>query len=180
MRRDKFVLVLESLDEKGLWPMTDTSKKKVYLEDYHTGERWVTPGRTLTETDIINYAGLTGDWHPIHTNVEYARTTPFGERIAHGLLVLAMGSALIFRLGEHILFPKTFIAFYGMDQVRFVGPAKIGDTLHCEAEVVALEIKDEKRGILVCKNAIRNQRGEDVVMYTTRFLVGRRPLGQSH
>lgn len=158
--------------------MQDAPQMKNFLEDYHKGERWVTPGRTLTETDIVNYAGLTGDWHPIHTDVEYARTTPFGERIAHGLLVLALGSTLIFRLGEHVVFPKSFIAFYGMDRVRFVGPTKIGDTLHCEAEVTSLEIKDEKRGVLVCRNAIKNQRGEDVVIYDTRALVGRRPLEQ--
>jgi acyl dehydratase len=158
--------------------MQDAPQKKIFLEDYHKGERWVTPGRTLTETDIVNYAGLTGDWHPIHTDAEYARTTPFGERIAHGLLVLALGSTLIFRLGEHVVFPKSFIAFYGMDRVRFVGPAKIGDTLHCEAEVTSLEVKDEKRGILVCRNAIKNHRGEDVVIYDTRALVGRKPLEQ--
>lgn len=158
--------------------MEYASERKIYLEDYHEGERWVTPGRTLTETDIINYAGLTGDWHPIHTDAEYARTTPFGERIAHGLLVLAIGSTLIFRLGEHVVFPKSFIAFYGMDSVRFVGPVKIGDTLRCEAEVTSMVFKDVTRGILVCHNAIKNQRNEDVVVYETRALVGRRPQGR--
>jgi len=157
--------------------MEKASREKVYLEDYHEGEQWVTPGRTLTEADIVNYAGLTGDWHPVHTDAEYARKTPFGERIAHGLLVLAVGSTLIFRLGEHVVFPKSFIAFYGMDSVRFVGPVKIGDTLYCEARVTSLEVKDDKRGILVCRNVIKNQRGEDVVIYDTRALVGRRPAG---
>lgn len=155
--------------------MSEAPTKKVYLEDYLTGERWVTPARTLTESDIVAYAGLTGDWHPLHTDAEYARTTPFGERIAHGLLVLAVGSTLVFRLGEHLMFPENFIAFYGMDMVRFVAPVKIGDTLHCEVEVASLEPKDEKRGILTCRNTIRNQRGEGVVVYDTRALVGRRP-----
>jgi len=158
--------------------MPDTPGPKDYLEDYRQGERWVTPGRTLTETDIVNYAGLTGDWHPIHTDAEYARGTPFGERIAHGLLVLALGSTLIFRLGENVVFPKSFIAFYGMDGVRFVGPVKIGDTLHCEVEVTALEPKDEKRGIVVYRNNIKNHRGEDVVIFEARALVGRRPPGE--
>lgn len=160
--------------------MQDAPQKKIYLEDYREGERWVTPGRTLTETDIINYAGLTGDWHSVHTDVEYARKTPFGERIAHGLLVLAVGSTLIFRLGEHVVFPASFIAFYGMDRVRFVGPVRIGDTIHCEAEVRSLEVKDDRRGILVCRNTIRNQRNEPVVVYDTRALVGRRPLEERH
>ncbi len=149
--------------------------EKTYLEDYQVGEKWVSPGRTLTEADIVNYAGLTGDWHPIHTNVEYAKKSPFGERIAHGLLTLCIGSTLVFRLGQYVALPKAFIDFYGMDSVRFVNPAKIGDTLHCETEVVSLEIKDEKRGLLVCQNAIKNQRGEDLVVYTTKALVERKP-----
>jgi len=155
--------------------MADVPGKKVYLEDYHEGERWVTPGRTLTETDIVNYAGLTGDWHPLHTNVEYAKGTPFGERIAHGPLVFVLGSALVFRLGENVIFPESFIAFYGMDRVRFVGPTKIGDTLHCEVEVISLAPKDEKRGLLVYHNTIKNQRDEAVVVFDSRALVGRRP-----
>lgn len=83
--------------------------------------------------------------------------------------------SLIFRLGEYVVVPETFIAFYGIDDVRFVNPAKIGDTLHCEMEVVFLNIKDDKKGLLVCSNVIKNQRGEDVVIYTTKALVGRRP-----
>jgi 3-hydroxybutyryl-CoA dehydratase len=155
--------------------MCETCGKKVYLEDYRRGERWVTPARTITESDIVNYAGLTGDWHPVHVDAEYAGTTRFGGRIAHGLLVLAVGSTLIFRLGQHTVFPETFIAFYGMDRVRFTGPVWIGDTIHCEVEVIDLEVRDDRQGLLICRSAIRNQRGEDVVLYTTRALVGRRP-----
>jgi acyl dehydratase len=149
--------------------------EKIYLEDYQVGEKLISPGRTMTEADITNFAGLTGDWHPLHTNVEYAKTTPFGERISHGMLNLCMGSALLFRIGQYAALPKSFIAFYGMDSVRFVGPCKIGDTLCCEMEVMNIEMKDEKRGVIVCKNSIKNQRGEDVVVYTTRALCGRRP-----
>ncbi|MEA3221811.1 MAG: MaoC/PaaZ C-terminal domain-containing protein [Thermodesulfobacteriota bacterium] len=148
--------------------------EKVYLEDYSVGEKIISPARTITETDIVMFAALTGDWHPLHTNVEYAKEGPFGERIAHGMLTLCIGSALIFRLGMYVALPKSFIAFYGMDSVRFVGVVKIGDTIHCEVEVVALDIKDEKRGVIVSKNSIKNQRGEDAVVYTTRALVGRR------
>ena len=149
--------------------------KKTFLEDYTVGERWITPARTVTETDVVNYAGLTGDWHPVHTDRVYALNIPFGERIAHGLLVLAIGSTLIFRLGENRVFPEKFIAFYGMDRVRFMGPVRMGDTIHCEVEVTALIEKDEERGLLVAENAIVNQKGETVVRYDTRALVGRRP-----
>lgn len=148
--------------------------EKLWFEDYQVGEKLISPGRTVTEADVVNFAGLTGDWHPLHTDAEYARSTPFGERIAHGMLTLCIGSALLFRLGQYVALPRSFVAFYGMDSVRFVGPVKIGDTIHCEMEVVALEEKDEKRGIIVAHNAIKNQHGQEVVAYVTRALVGRK------
>ena len=156
-------------------PKKKDNMEKAYFEDYEVGEKMVSPARTLTEADIINYAGLTGDWHPLHTDVEFAKKTPFGERVAHGMLTLCIGSSLIFRLGQYVALPKSFIAFYGMDSVKFPNPARIGDTIHCEVEIVSLDIKDEKRGIITSKNAIKNQRGEDLVVYTTRALVGREP-----
>jgi 3-hydroxybutyryl-CoA dehydratase len=149
--------------------------EKLYFEDYTVGEKMVSPGRTITETDITMFAAFTGDWHQLHTDAEYAKKTPFGERIAHGMLSLCVGSALIFRLGAHVALPKSFIAFYGMDSVKFLGPVKIGDTIHCVAEIAALEIKDDKRGIIVSKNSIENQRNEAVIVYSTRALAGRKP-----
>jgi 3-hydroxybutyryl-CoA dehydratase len=147
--------------------------EKEYFEDYKVGEKFISPGRTITETDIVMFAAFTGDWHPLHTNVEYAEKTAFGERIAHGMLTLCVGSALIFRLGAYVALPKSFIAFYGMDKVRFTGAVKIGDTIRCETEVVELQEKDDKRGVILSRNNIKNQRGEDIVVYTTRALVGR-------
>ena len=149
--------------------------EKGYLEDYEVGERMVSPSRTMTEADIVNFAGLTGDWHPLHTDIEYAKKTPFGERIAHGMLSLCIGSALVFRFGQYVALPKSFIAFYGMDSVRFIHPCKIGDTIRCEVEIVEIQMKDEQRGVIVSKNSIKNQRDEDVVVYTTRALCGRKP-----
>ncbi|MEI6610951.1 MAG: MaoC/PaaZ C-terminal domain-containing protein [Deltaproteobacteria bacterium] len=147
--------------------------EKESFEDYKVGEKFISPGRTITETDIVMFAAFTGDWHPLHTNVDYAAKTPFGERIAHGMLTLCVGSALIFRLGAYVALPKSFIAFYGMDKVRFTGAVKIGDTIRCETEIIELQEKDDKRGVIVSQNNIKNQRGEDVVLYTTRALVGR-------
>lgn len=151
--------------------------EKSYFEDYHVGEKFVSPARTITESDIHAFASLTGDWHPVHTDVEFAKKTPFGGRIAHGMLTLCVGSALIFRLGQYVTLPKSFIAFYGMDSVRFVNPVMIGDTIRCEVEIIALEHKDEKRGIIVSRNAIKNQKDQDVCVYTTRALVGRNTRG---
>ncbi|MCX5834836.1 MAG: MaoC/PaaZ C-terminal domain-containing protein, partial [Deltaproteobacteria bacterium] len=102
------------------------AKEYAYLDDYAVGERFISPARTITEADIINFAGLTGDWHPLHTDVEYAAKTPFKERIAHGMLTLSIGMVLPFRLGPYSSFlPRSFIAFYGMDNVRFTAPTKI-------------------------------------------------------
>lgn len=146
-----------------------------YYEDYKEGEVFTSPARTITEADIHAFAALTGDWHPLHTDVTYAAKTPFGERIAHGMLVLAVGSALGFRLGAFQVLPKSFIAFYGMEEVRFTGPVKIGDTIRLEAKIAALEAKDAARGIVTAKNRILNQRDEPVCVYTTKVLCGRRP-----
>jgi len=149
--------------------------EKTYLEDFTPGEKIVTPGRTITESDLVMFSAITGDWHPLHTNVEYAKTSPFGERIAHGMLVLTLGSALAFRLGPYVITPKSFIAFYGMESVRFTNPVKIGDTIHLESEIIELTHKDEKRGTYTAKNTIKNQRGEDCCVYVTKVLCGRKP-----
>jgi len=148
--------------------------EKVYMEDYQVGEKLITPGRTITEADLVMFSAFTGDWHPLHTNVEYASKTPFGERIAHGMLVLVVGSALAFRLGQYVFTPKSFIAFYGMDSIRFTGPVKIGDTIHLEVEIAELKGKDDKRGIVTSRNTIQNQRGEDCCVFVAKFLCGRR------
>ncbi len=148
---------------------------KTYMEDFTVGEKTITPGRTVTEADIVMFSALTGDWHPLHTNVEYAKKTPFGERIAHGMLVLVLGGALAFRMGQYEFTPKTFIAFYGMDSVRFTNPTKIGDTLHLEIETLELTPKDDKRGLVTSKSSIKNQRGEDCCVFVSKFMCGRKP-----
>ncbi|HET6462138.1 MAG TPA: MaoC/PaaZ C-terminal domain-containing protein [Syntrophales bacterium] len=148
--------------------------EKDYFEDYAVGEVFVSPGRTITETDIVLFSAFTGDWHPLHTDVEYAAKTAFKGRIAHGMLALAVGMALPFRLGPYVVLPKSFIAFYGMENVRFTGPVKIGDTIRCEVKIKSLTEKDEKRGIVEAENIVKNQRNEDVIVYTTKILVGRK------
>jgi 3-hydroxybutyryl-CoA dehydratase len=145
------------------------------LDDYAVGDKFISPARTITEADIINFAGLTGDWHPLHTDVEYAAKTPFKERIAHGMLTLSVGMVLPFRLGPYSSFlPRSFIAFYGMESVRFTGPTKIGDTIHCEVEVTEITDKSPDRGVLTTQNSIKNQRGELLVTYVIKVLCGKR------
>jgi 3-hydroxybutyryl-CoA dehydratase len=148
-------------------------KDYVYLDDYTVGEKMLSPARTITEADIVNFAGFTGDWHPLHTDVVYASATPFKERITHGMLTLNIGMALPFRLGPYSSYlPKSFIAFYGMDKVRFIAPTRIGDTIHCEVEITN---KDKKRGVLTTRQSIKNQNGELLVTYVIKVLCGKRP-----
>jgi 3-hydroxybutyryl-CoA dehydratase len=148
--------------------------EKVFFEDYRVGEVFVSPGRTITETDIVLFSAFSGDWHPLHTNVEYAAKTPFKERIAHGMLSLVVGMAQLFRLGPYVVLPKSFIAFYGMDMVRFTGPVRIGDTIHCEMTIKSMTEKDAKRGVIEAENIIKNHRGEAVIAYVTKILTGRK------
>src|SRR4030042_964557 len=149
--------------------------EKEYYEDYALGEVFVSPGRTITETDLILFSGITGDWHSMHTNLEYAKKSKFGERIVHGMLILSIGSALLFRLGDNVLFPKSFIAFYGIDKLRFVKPVLIGDTISSKAEVISMEEKDAERGIITYDTRINNQHEELVVLMIQRIIAGRRP-----
>ncbi len=152
------------------------SKEYEYLDDYSVSEKFVSPARTITEADIVNFAGLTGDWHPLHTDAEYAAKTPFKGRIAHGMLTLSVGMVLPFRLGPYSSFlPRSFIAFYGMESVRFTGPARIGDTIHCEVEVTEITGKGAGRGVLTTQNRIVNQRGELLVAYVIKVLCGEKP-----
>jgi 3-hydroxybutyryl-CoA dehydratase len=144
-----------------------------FFEDCSVGEKALSPGRTLTETDIVLFAAFTGDWLAVHTDAEYAKQSPFGERIAHGLLVLTVGSALLLR-AQFTLLPKSTIALYGVEKVRFVAPAKIGDTIHTEGEVIRLTELDQTRGLIVVRGEIKNQRNELLATFTLKGLVGRR------
>ena len=140
-----------------------------YFEDFTTGEIAVTRARTITETDIVNFAALTGDWYPLHTDIEYAKKGPFGERIAHGLLILSIANGLM------PLYDMAIVAFYGMDKVRFTAPTKIGDTIHVELEVVEKQDKGDIGGVITLKESVKNQRGENVALSTKKVLIAKRP-----
>ena len=129
----------------------------------------------LTEADVTNWAGLTGDWHPKYTDATHSTTTDGDGRVAHEMLTLCMGSSLFIRLGPGRFFPERIILFYGFDTIRFLTPAKIGDTIYVEAEVTDIAIKDDKRGTLAHTNTVYNQDGDALVRYTTRLLSERRP-----
>lgn len=155
--------------------LTASLSERHYLEDYELGEVFVSPARTITETDVVMFASVTGDWHPLHTDATYARTTPFGERIAHGMLTMSIGMVLVLRLGQNLYLPKHFIAMSGIDGLRFTAPVRLGDTIHSVNRVAALDVKDATRGILQYESEILNQDNKTVVCWTSRMLVSRRP-----
>ena len=139
-----------------------------YFKDIQIGDKVVTRGRTVTETDFVLFAAVSGDWHPIHTDAEFAGQSQFGERILHGLGVLTLASGLL--SPEHIS-DMAFIAFYGMDKVRFTAPVKIGDTIHVEWEIVDKQENDKYTGVVSAKQSIRNQKGEEVAFILARMLI---------
>ena len=145
-----------------------------YLEDFKVGEKAVSPGRTVTEADVVIFAGISGDWNELHTNAEYMKNSLFGQRIAHGMLTLCIASGLSLRARQRR--PVEVLAFLGMDNVRFKAPVFIGDTIRVELEV--LEARPSKSrpetGILKFKNTVRNQRDEAVATWETVSMVPRR------
>lgn len=128
-----------------------------YFEDFATGEEWLTPRRTITEADLVLFSGLTGDFNPIHTDEEFAKTTQFGGRIFHGPAAFAVATGLESRLG---IKEGTAIAFLGMDW-NLKAPVKVGDTLHVYQRVDGLRATSKGgRGIVTFWVELRNQRGE--------------------
>jgi 3-hydroxybutyryl-CoA dehydratase len=131
----------------------------LYYEDYALGQTMVTRGRTITEADIVHFAGLTGDYNPMHTDAEYMKHSIFGERIAHGMLTLSYAVGQAYQLG---FMEGTILAFRGLE-MKFSLPVFIGDTLHVELHV--REKKDALRmggGLITLDVKVINQAGKSV------------------
>ncbi len=139
-----------------------------HFEDFELGQKTITRSRTITEADIVNFAGLSGDFIELHMSEEFARQGPFGKRIAHGLLLLSISSGLTVQTGQTT---DTVIAFYGIDRLRFTKPAFIGDTIHVEKEVAALDRKGAGRGVVTFHTQVLNQNGEPVIVYQDKLMV---------
>ncbi len=117
--------------------MTEILQRRgLYFEEFELGQRVTSPGRTVTEADIVGFAGLSGDFTSIHTDAVYGASTMFGQRVAHGLLVMAIASGLSARTG---VLEGTVIAFRDISEWKFSAPVFIGDTVHVE-----LTVKDKK------------------------------------
>ncbi len=137
---------------------TGTQQRGLFFEEFSAGQKIISVGRTITESDVVSFAGLTGDYNLIHTDLEYSKTTPFGQRVAHGLLCLSIGMGLATRTG---FIEGTVLAFREIVSWKFVKPVFIGDTIHIELEV--LETKEIRRlggGLIQIKADIKNQHGD--------------------
>lgn len=152
--------------------MTETTvqapARGMYFEEFQGGYAVQSPGRTITEADVINFAGLSGDYNQLHTDEVFAREGQFGGRIAHGLLGLSIASGLAARLG---FIEGTAEAFMSLEW-KFRRPIYIGDTIHVTAEVVnTREMKRAGGGIVDFDVAVVNQDGDTVQKGQWRVLV---------
>ena len=141
-----------------------TDGKRSVFKDVEEGDTDVTQGRTITEADVTNFAGVSGDFNHLHTDAERMSESMFGERIAHGMLVVSAATGLLWqaRSPEE---REAVVAFYGIDDLRFRQPTYVGDTVRVETEVLETRRKDEGRGNGTVRTEIevKNQRDQTVV-----------------
>jgi acyl dehydratase len=143
----------------------------VYFEDVKVGDEYASPGRTVTEADIVIFAGLSGDYNVLHTDAEHMKASLFGERIAHGLLGLSIQQGLLDRV-----VPGQAIGPLASVKWKFKGPIKIGDTIHVLARVTAKQDGEQPAaGVVTVERRVVNQRGEVVQEGETDHMVARRP-----
>ncbi len=139
--------------------MANAPKGK-FFDDLETGAAYVTASRTVTEADIVSFAGVSGDFNPLHTDEEFARTTPFGSRIAHGMLVASIATGLANQSG---IFEGTTLALL-QQTLRYQGPTRPGDTIRLELAVQEKkESKKPDRGVVTFRAAIKNHKDETVL-----------------
>lgn len=144
-----------------------------FFEDFEVGQVLETPRRTITSTDIVNFACLSGDFNEVHTNWEYCKSSPFGEPIAHAPLVYAVCAGLNYAGGVN---DGTLIAVIGIDEWRMKTPVKHGDTIHMRSTVTAKkETSKPDRGVVTMKREFVNHRDEVVQSMMATFMYKRRP-----
>jgi len=146
-----------------------SAPKGLYFEDYEIGQSITSQGRTVTEADVVAFAALSGDWNPMHTDAEFAAEHPFGQRVAHGLLVMSIATGLAVRLG---FMEETVLAFRELGEWKFSLPVFFGDTVRVQATVT--ETKAMPRlggGLVTLKVQILNQDDKVVQRGTWGVLV---------
>ena len=151
---------------------TQTGPLGLYYEDIESGAEFVTRGRTITEADLVQFAALTGDYNPMHTDERYMQGHPMGRRVAHGMLTLSYAVGQIYQLG---FMERTVIAFRSVE-MKFSLPVFIGDTLH---SVVRITDKRPARrlggGTVTASVSILNQEGRSVQSGAMTLIIASRP-----
>ncbi len=147
----------------------------LFFDDVSIGQEWKSLGRTITQADIVNFAGISGDFNPIHMDHEFARSTPFQQPIAHGLLVFSIASGL----GLHNPAMRT-LAFMSIREWNFREPVHIGDTIYVHTKVLQVERRTRgRRGVITWEKQLVNQTGKVVQEGTVITMVeGRAALGR--
>ena len=130
------------------------------FDQFNVGDVFVCQARTVTEADTVNFAGVAGDYNPLHTDEEFGKTTPFGSRIAHGVLGLAIATGQANQLG---IFEGTTIALM-TQTIKYTGAVKFGDTIHLELKVAEKkESSKPDRGVVTFDATVLNQQGKSVI-----------------
>ena len=138
-------------------------------EDFPVGRVVTSPRVTVTESHIVGFAALTGDWYPLHVDAEAAAAGPFGRRIAHGPLTFSLGVGLMYQAQ---VFGDAILAWLGAEELRALAPVFIGDTVHVVAEVTrSRPSKEPGRGVLSMRYAVVNQRSETVMEWVFTLLM---------
>ncbi len=144
-----------------------TSAHEFFAQDFDSlseGERFSTRARTITEADVVSFAALTGDFHPVHTDAVWAERSPFGGRIAHGMLVLSYAVGLV------PLDPERVVALRRIGEAVFKQPARFGDTIHVEGQVSKRSEVDAGVGLVECRWKVLNQDAKTVVRVAVEVL----------
>lgn len=139
-------------------------------DDVEIGDGFSTQGRTITEADVLNFAGVSGDFNHLHTDAEAMADSPLGGRVAHGTLVLAVTTGLLWqsRTAEE---RDQLVAFYGMDELRFVAPVFFGETVHAETEVTEKWETDHPAATGIVRQAVTTKNGDDETVLSVEFLL---------
>jgi 3-hydroxybutyryl-CoA dehydratase len=142
----------------------DSSPFGRFFDELEEGAAFGSRGRTITESDIVQFSALTGDWHPQHADAEWAASSAFGERIAHGMLVLS------FALGLVSFDPERVVALRRVSRATFKAPVRIGDTIHVEGSLGALQPLDDATGLVETRWRVVNQDGRAVALLSVEVI----------
>ena len=145
----------------------------LYFEDFEAGQVFTSTGRTITEADLTMFSMLSGDWNPIHCDLEFARATRYGERVVHGALGIALATGMMHQLG---VFEESAVAMLSLQEWKFLAPILVGQTLHLRMEILGKEAGSSPRtGRVARRLQMIDQNGQVVQDGLTDVLVKKRP-----